>query len=106
MVLVILGYICLILGAFLFYVGWKAKGGFLKLFVMKGGRDERKKMLWRLVGNRIMLLGFIGIVAGAAQMLMDKDAPLVFIAYLAFIGLMFLMLRYMVQQWDTGPQKK
>jgi hypothetical protein len=104
--MVILGYICIIIGAFLFYVGWKAKGGFLKLFAMKGGKDAQKEMLWRLVGNRIMLLGFIGLVAGVAQILMNKDSVLVFIAYLGFIGLMFLMLRYMVQQWDTGPQKK
>jgi hypothetical protein len=104
--MVILGYICIVIGAFLFYVGWKAKGGFLKLFAVKDGRNERKEMLWRLVGNRTMLLGFIGIVAGVAQVLMNKDAPWVFIAYLAFIGLMFLMLRYMVQQWDTGPQRK
>jgi hypothetical protein len=104
--MVILGYICIILGAFLFYIGWKAKGGFLKLFAMKDSSNPRREMLWRLVGNRIMLLGFIGLVAGVAQVLMDKDSIWVFLAYLGFIGLMFLMLRYMVQQWDTGPQKK
>ncbi|MEI6797323.1 MAG: hypothetical protein WCK39_10700 [Methanomassiliicoccales archaeon] len=104
--MIVFAYLCIIIGVFVFYIGWKARSGLVSLATLKSARPEKKAKMWRYTGNNLMTLGVVGWIAGVAQILMGVDIVLVFLAYVAFIVALVAMLRYAMNEEDSGPQRK
>lgn len=104
--MIIFAYLCIIIGVLVFYVGWKARSGLVSLATMNSAKPEKKAKMWRYTGNNLMTLGVVGWIAGAAQIFMNVDIILVFVAYVAFIAVLVAMLRYAMKEEDSGPQRK
>jgi hypothetical protein len=55
----------------------------------------------RFVGNNILILGFIGLIAGLATLAGGEDNILLFLAYLGFIALFITLIKVGLKTFET-----
>ncbi len=99
--MIYLSILTLILGGILIFIGRVTRKGLD--IIMKFPRDKfaDQEPVHRFVGNNLLLLGFIGIIAGLATLAGGEDNILLFIAYLAFVALFIALFKVGIKTFEN-----
>jgi hypothetical protein len=98
--MIYLSILCLIVGGILIFIGAATRKGSEILIKFNKDKISDLETAQRYVGNNIMVLGFIGVVAGGAT-LTGEDNILVFLAYMGFILLFIPLLKVGLKTFET-----
>lgn len=99
--MIYLSIVSLIIGGILIFVGAATRRGSEMLIKFKKDKIADLETAQRYVGNNIMVLGFIGVIAGGATLAQGEDNFLVFFAYLVFIALFIPLLKVGLKTFET-----
>jgi hypothetical protein len=97
----ILSILTLILGGALMFIGRFIRKGFD--IIMKFPKDKfaDQEKVHRFAGNNILLLGFIGVIAGLALIAGGEDNILLFLAYLVFVVLFVALIKVGAKTFES-----
>jgi hypothetical protein len=99
--MIYLSIISLIIGGVLILIGAATRKGSEILIKFNQEKIADLEMAHRYIGNNIMVLGFIGVIAGGATLANGEDNFLVFLAYLGFIALFIPLLKVGLKYFET-----
>ena len=99
--MIYLSIITLILGGVLIFIGVAARKGSEILIKFNKEKIADLYTAQRYVGNNIMVLGFVGVVAGGATLTGGEDNILLFLAYLGFVALFIPLLKVGLKTFET-----
>jgi len=96
----ILSILTLILGGVLMFIGRATRKGLDLIMKFPKEKFADQEPVHRFVGNNILLLGFIGIIAGLATLAGGEDNILLFLAYLVFVVLFIALIKVGVKTFE------
>jgi hypothetical protein len=99
--MIYLSILTLILGGVLIFIGAATRKGSEMLIKFNKEKIADLDTAQRFVGNNVMVLGFIGIIAGGATLAGGEDNILLFLAYLGFIALFIPLLKVGLRTFET-----
>ena len=99
--MVVLSILTLILGGILIFIGVATRKGSEMLIKFNKEKIADLETAHRYVGNNIMILGFVGVIAGGATLAGGEDNILLFLAYLGFIALFIPLLKVGLKTFET-----
>jgi hypothetical protein len=100
--MIYLSILSIIIGGILIFIGAATRKGSEMLIKFKKDKIPDLETAQRYMGNNIMVLGFIGVIAGGATLANGEDNILVFLAYLGFIALFIPLLKVGLKTFETN----
>jgi hypothetical protein len=91
--MIILSILTVIIGGVLIFVGAATRKGSEMLIKFNKDKIADLETAQHFVGNNVMVLGFIGVIAGGATLAGGEDNILLFLAYLGFVALFVPLLK-------------
>jgi uncharacterized membrane protein len=89
----IVSILSIIIGGILIFLGAAIRRGSEMLVKFNKEKLADLEQAHRFVGNNIMILGFIGLIAGLVTLTNGEDSILLFLAYLGFIVLFIALIK-------------
>jgi hypothetical protein len=99
--MIILAILSIVIGGILIFIGGATRKGSEILIKFNKEKIADLETAHRYIGNNIMVLGFIGVIAGGAMLANGEDNYLVFLAYLGFIVLFIPLLKVGLKTFET-----
>src|SRR5665647_581101 len=99
--MIVLSILTLILGGILIFIGAATRKGSEMLIKFNKEKIADLETAHRYVGNNIIILGFVGVIAGGATLAGGEDNILLFLAYLGFIALFTPLLKVGLKTFET-----
>jgi len=91
----------IIIGGIMLFIGAATRRGSEMLIKFNKEKLADLEQAHRFVGNNIMILGFIGLIAGLVTLTGGDDNILLFIAYLGFIVLFIALIKTGLKTFET-----
>jgi uncharacterized membrane protein len=100
--MIYLSILTMIVGGILVFVGAATRRGSEMLIKFNKEKIGDMDSAQRFMGNNIIVLGFIGLIAGSATLAGGEDNILLFLGYLAFIFLFIALLKVGLKTFETN----
>jgi len=99
--MIVLSILTVIIGGILIVVGAATRKGSEILIKFNKDKIADLESAHGYMGRNIMVLGFIGVIAGGATLAGGEDNILLFLAYLGFIALFIPLLKVGLKTFET-----
>jgi hypothetical protein len=99
--MIYLSIITIVVGGILLLIGAATRKGSEILVKFNKEKLADLEQAHRFVGNNIMVLGFVGLIAGFATYAGGEDNILLFLAYLGFVVLFVALIRVGLKTFET-----
>jgi hypothetical protein len=99
--MIVLSISTLIIGGILIFIGMATRKGSEMLIKFNKDKIADLEAASRYVGNNIVILGFVGVIAGGSTLAGGEDNILLFLAYLGFIALFIPLLKVGLKTFET-----
>ena len=96
-----LSIVNIIIGGILLFIGAATRKGSEMLMKFNKEKIADLDTAHRFVGNNIMVLGFVGLIAGFATYAGGEDNILLFLAYLGFVVLFIALIKTGLKTFET-----
>ena len=100
--MIILSILTMIIGGILVFIGAETRRGSEMLIKFNKEKIADLDSAQRYMGRNILVLGFIGLIAGSATLFQGEDNILLFLAYLVFIFAFIALLKVGLKTFETG----
>jgi hypothetical protein len=99
--MIYLSIVTIVIGAVLVFLGAATRQGSEMLIKFNKDKIADLETAQRFVGNNVIVLGFIGLIAGGATLTGGEDNILLFLAYLVFIAAFIALLKVGLKTFET-----
>ena len=99
--MIYLSIVSIVIGGILLLTGAVTRNGSEVLIKFNKEKLADLEQTHRFAGNNIMVLGFIGIIAGIATYAGGEDNILFFLAYLGFVVLFIALIKAGLKTFET-----
>ena len=99
--MIYLSILTMIIGGVLVFIGAATRKGSEMLIKFNKEKIADLDTAQRYVGRNILVLGFIGLIAGSATLAQGEDNILLFLAYLVFIFAFIALLKVGLKTFET-----
>jgi hypothetical protein len=99
--MIYLSIVTIVIGAVLVFLGAATRRGSEMLIKFNKDKIADLETAHRFVGNNVIVLGFIGLIAGGATLTGGEDNILLFLAYLVFIVAFIALLKVGLKTFET-----
>ena len=99
--MIYLSILTLVLGGVLIFIGAATRKGSEILIKFNKEKLADLESAHRFVGNNIMILGFVGLIAGLATYAGGEDNVLLFLAYVGFVVLFIALIKVGLKTFET-----
>jgi hypothetical protein len=99
--MIYLSILTMIIGGVLVFIGAATRKGSEMLIKFNKDKIADLESAQRFMGNNILVLGLIGLIAGSATLAQGEDNILLFLAYLGFIALFIPLLKVGLKTFET-----
>jgi hypothetical protein len=101
MTVLYLSIVTIVIGGVLIFIGGAIRNGSEMLIKFNKEKLADMEQAHRFVGNNILVLGFIGLIAGFATLAGGEDNILLFLAYLGFVVLFIAIIKAGLKTFET-----
>jgi hypothetical protein len=99
--MIYLSILTIVIGGIIVFLGAATRQGSQMLVKFNKDKIADLETAQRFVGNNVIVLGFIGVIAGGATLANGEDNILLFLAYLVFIPLFIALLKVGLKTFET-----
>jgi hypothetical protein len=99
--MIILSILTVVIGGILIFIGAATRQGSQMLIKFNKDKIADLETAQHFVGNNVIILGFIGVIAGGATLTNGEDNILLFLAYLVFIAFFIALLKVGLKTFET-----
>ena len=91
--MIYLSLVTLVLGGALMFIGLMVRKGSEMIMKFAEEKFADQETVHRFVGNSVLVLGFVGVIAGLGTLAGNEDNILLFLAYLGFVALFITLIK-------------